>query len=482
MGLDQKRLRRTTLRLALFAVLAGLVANQVFASTHIAGSIMTAGREINITDATTEAEVLALLRKSRASTTGSEINGSSQPSVADAPLYPSRDNSVAIATAPPSSDDSDRIIHTEAAAAVAAAQKAERAFEIATAPDPDLSTLAYFQTAFYQGFRNQGMAFTAFVMYAAENNISQILLPTMRWKDLYGTDRFIPHEKLFDVVHWNSFYPVLPRLVSYHPVAHRHFNNSKNKWAIRNPQKTATHPLAYGIFKTLFEDYKKYNKRIRSAGESPLLNPVDLSIMRGAFRPHPDLQQHIQRLAGSMDDQTSDGSSYMALHARVEPDMQRHTFCRKIKVLNLQAIFDSMQKKFPEPPASKLFIAINRPMLETEGEDPDGENQVAVENLAVLNRASVEGLWGGRVKVFEAGMPSVNNTRYNEYPGISGSVVDYFLAVGAKVFVGTPVSSFSVDLIAARFYRGNKANYHYFPKGLKLATANNSSVPPHFNC
>jgi hypothetical protein len=121
-------------------------------------------------------------------------------------------------------------------------------------------------------------------------------------------------------------------------------------------------------------------------------------------------------------------------------------------------------------------------MLEKEGGNPDGENQVAVENLAVLNRASVEGLWGGRVKVFEAGMPSVNNTRYNAYPGISGSVVDYFLAVGAKIFVGTAVSTFSADLIAARFYRGNKANYHYLPKGLKLATENKSSVPPAFAC
>jgi hypothetical protein len=153
-----------------------------------------------------------------------------------------------------------------------------------------------------------------------------------------------------------------------------------------------------------------------------------------------------------------------------------------MKVISLQAIFDSMRAQFPEPPASKLFIAINRPMLEKEGKNPDGANQVAVENLTVLNRASVEGLWGGRVKVFEAGMPSVKNTRYGAYPGISGSVVDYFLAVGAKIFVGTEVSTFSTDLIAARFYRGNKANYHYLPTGLKLATAHNSSVPPRFHC
>jgi hypothetical protein len=155
------------------------------------------------------------------------------------------------------------------------------------------------------------MVFTAFVMYAAKNNISQILLPTIRWKDLYGK---VPHEKLFDVVYWNSFYPTLPRFVSYDPVAHRDFNNSTNKWATGNPENNATHPFAYGRYRELF----RYYKGIRP--EKLKLNPVVISMMRSAFRPHPDLQQHIQGLAGSMDDQTSDGS-YMALHARVEPDM-----------------------------------------------------------------------------------------------------------------------------------------------------------------
>jgi hypothetical protein len=53
------------------------------------------------------------------------------------------------------------------------------------------------------------MVFTAFVMYAAENNFTQILLPIIQWTDLYGTYRPVPHEKLFDVIHWNSLYPAL---------------------------------------------------------------------------------------------------------------------------------------------------------------------------------------------------------------------------------------------------------------------------------
>jgi hypothetical protein len=56
-------------------------------------------------------------------------------------------------------------------------------------------------------------------------------------------------------------------------------------------------------------------------------------------------------------------------------------------------------------------------MLEKEGSNPDGENQIAVEKLAVINCTSVEqGLWDGRVKVFQAvGMSSVKNTRFEAH-------------------------------------------------------------------
>jgi hypothetical protein len=495
MGYDGKTTKVRQLALLIAGLL--LVTHQVFSSFYVVAR----------SNAPTEAEVavFALLKKSQTSVSRTDISDIKQPSVSDTSVHPtSKDvvsrseaavvvaavaqkvtratqpssvvDPVADATILSTSDGSDLVIRTE----VADAQKAQRDFEIATTPDPDLPTLAYFELAFYSGFRNEGMVFTAFVMYAVANNFTQILLPTIRWKDLYGTNRKVPHEKLFDVIHWNSFYPALPRFVSYDPVAHRELNKNM-KWVIDNPQKNATRPFAHGRYPQLMNKYKQYTKRMLHAGENPSLNPVDLAMMRGAFRPHPDLQQHIQRIVGSMDKQTSDGS-YMALHARVEPDMQRHPVCRDIKVISLQAIFDSMQTQFPEPPASKLFIAINRPMLEKEGSNPDGKNQVAVENLAVLNRASVEGLWNGTVKVFEAGMPSIKNTRFEAYPGISGAAVDYFLAVGASLFVGTEVSTFSTDLIAARFYRGNKSNYHYSPTGLQLVTTQNSTVPPRFHC
>jgi hypothetical protein len=357
-------------------------------------------------------------------------------------------------------------------------------FQISTTPDPNVPTLAYFHRSFYSGFRNQGMVFSGFVMYAAAHNFTQILLPTIRWKDLFGTNKLVDHEKLFDVLHWNSFNAGLPRFVTFDPVAHQQYHVKKG-WLIDNPEVNATQPYAHGRYQRMTNQYKQYTKKLQNQYTQytkkpslglPKLNSADQAMMRGAFKPHPDLQKHIDGLHGGSED------SYMALHARIEPDMQKHPVCRDLKVIKLQTIFDSMQAEFPEPPASKLFIAVNRPMLEKEVADPKIDNEIAAENLAVLNRASMEGLWGGKVTVFEAGMPSVETTKFAAFPGISGSIVDYFLAVGATVFFGTSISSFSTDLIAARFYRGNSANYHYLPSGLEMATMPNSTIPPRFHC
>jgi hypothetical protein len=284
MGFDQKRTKRLLILLNIAAV---LVAYQVYLSLCFAGNNRT---DIVSANPPTEAEVaLALLRKSETSIRGTEIGDNTQPSISDASLKPSskeivvqseaavavaapqkaerakqpsvadallhsNENNLAFnAMAPSKSDDPNLVIRTEAADA----QKAQRDFEIITTPDPDLPTLAYFQKAFYSGFRNEGMVFTAFVMYAVDNNFAQILLPTIRWKDSFGTDRAIPHEKLFDVIHWNSLYPALPRFVSYPPVAHREFNISTKEWAISDPEQNATHPFVHGRYPRLMNKYKQ---------------------------------------------------------------------------------------------------------------------------------------------------------------------------------------------------------------------------------
>ena len=60
----------------------------------------------------------------------------------------------------------------------------------------------------------------------------------------------------------------------------------------------------------------------------------------------------------------------MALHARVEPDMQRHddTCGPQMKIFNLTKIFDFFGTTLPDPPApTRLFLPINRQNVEREG-------------------------------------------------------------------------------------------------------------------
>jgi hypothetical protein len=176
-----------------------------------------------------------------------------------------------------------------------------------------------------------------------------------------------------------------------------------------------------------------------------------------------------------------------ASDARVEPDMQKHTMvCRDSKVYNLTQIFSMVESHFPEPPAPALFLPINKKLLENEGhpnkDDPEKTNWIAVANLQALNHALEHGLWDGRVKVFQFGSFSLEGTKFGDKALIAGSMVDYFIALHAKIFVGTQVSSFSVALTTARLYRGQMENYEYLPDGLHHWTPPGTTRGPPFFC
>mmetsp|Transcript_45094 Transcript_45094/g.54638 ORF Transcript_45094/g.54638 Transcript_45094/m.54638 type:complete len:115 (+) Transcript_45094:3-347(+) len=107
-------------------------------------------------------------------------------------------------------------------------------------------------------------------------------------------------------------------------------------------------------------------------------------------------------------------------------------------------------------------------------------NWLAVDNLNTLNDAVSNGLWGGRVTVFEFGVEAV---RYHPvagmFPTVTAAMMDYFLAVDAVVFIGTEVSSWSADVAKTRFYLGNRENYKYVPWEIDLWTKDRA---PAFVC
>lgn len=87
-----------------------------------------------------------------------------------------------------------------------------------TTPQPQL-TLVHFDPKFLGGYRNQHMRFVAFVNFAVEHSIPQILLPSVRYGVAQGEHRGrdVSFEYLFDVVYWNeqAKRAGLPRFVRY---------------------------------------------------------------------------------------------------------------------------------------------------------------------------------------------------------------------------------------------------------------------------
>ena len=381
-------------------------------------------------------------------------------------------------------------------------------------PWSNVTTLTFKEGYLYSGFRNQLQVFTVLVMEAARQGFGQILLESISMKDLHGSNKQVPFQNLWDIEHWNSYYPRLPRLVLSDPILHPHFNPKKRtpfaktkegNWTDVNGNVIVGHPtkpVYHGLQSKLMRQFWGYSK-----GKEPYAmpdgtpNPVDLLILGGALRPHRDLQALVDAKLESMrvemeqpidsteishnssDGETSTRSTagskkrpmeYMALHARVEADMQMHRVCRDKKVLNLTDIISMLEDQFPEPPAKALFLPINRKILEKEGypneKEPEKTNWIAVKNLQTFNDIIEHGLWNGTVKVFQMGTTGLDGTKFENRSSVTGSLLDYFLALESKIFVGTPVSSFSHALVQTRFYRREYNNWQYLPEGLSQWT------------
>ena len=356
-----------------------------------------------------------------------------------------------------------------------------------TEPWDNVTTVGFWNKRFYAGYRNQAMAFTGLILTSKINGWDQIVLQTLRHKDTYGTEQMMPHEFLFDVEHWNSHYPALPRLVRCDPEIFTDFDCSQTAWPnVSNPRyniENIKKPILFGppggAPHNLFGAYSRYlNGKGSFVEKLGFPSQYDLLIHGGAFRPHPDIRNMVDPLLKE---------KYMTLHARVEPDMQFHPVCRDIKERNLTTIFQFLEQKWPEPPISKLFMPINRMLLEkgaiVDEKNASATNWIAVENLKALNHANEHGLWNGRVKVFEIGSKFAEGTPYEKFKMTVGAIINFYAAEKSTIFVGTEVSSFSADLARTRFAGGNRQNYYYRPDGLHRWTSDKKDeVPPGFSC
>ena len=351
-------------------------------------------------------------------------------------------------------------------------------------PFNNVTTGAY-RHFFWSGFCNQYMMFVGMIMLAKEEQYSQIVVDSIRWKDLFGTNQQIRHDALFDVLHWNSFYPELPRIVSHDAellpdvsIIQRKGNRFSTALSWNVNVENATKPHSLGKKQTsAVHAYLNYGRKVQK--NRIKREAFEVSIARDAFRPHPTLQLIIDEFVQSI------GKSYMVLHARIEPDMQKHKACGDIKVTALKDIIRMVEQQFDEPPVKTMVVILNREMLEKEVASPNKDNALAAENLKLLNDLIANGLWGGKVKVVEAGSKLAIDSGheiYSRYYAISGGIINYFISIQSELFVGTPVSSYSTAVIKSRFFRQAFGNYFYLPQGMTLATPANAEHPPLFEC
>eukprot|EP00536_Pseudo-nitzschia_multiseries_P003260 jgi/Psemu1/185454/e_gw1.49.61.1 len=404
------------------------------------------------------------------------------------------------------------------------------------------TTLAFAPSrfGFIAGFRNQIMALTILVMQAAEDGHLGLLLDSLWHKDTYGTETCDPFDFYFDVAHWNKVASSmssnsnsnrLPAMVMWDPDLHDQWDPSTARYVKGVTADTATRPYGYGKGSTrLASRYQVYARgkgkfasavstsksastSTSSSSSSPRpRHPLEIAMLRGALRPHPDLAAVVERCKTTLrrtaevarqrrglgaTTESSQGSGappplrYMTLHARVEPDAT--LTCGDKKVRLLREIVAMVEARWPgpePPPFDAVFLPINRQKLEEEGQkrvpgdtnsntDPDPTadfHRTAVDNLRFLNRltgrhddnsdnakdnadanadadAHPPGMWNGTVPVVEFGSEALEGSVYKHRPSLSGSILNFELAIGADVFVGTEISSFSHDLLAARFYR-----------------------------
>ena len=218
------------------------------------------------------------------------------------------------------------------------------------------STVWIFQR-FWAGFCNQYMMFIGVIYITQEGHHNQIIEDSMQWKDTYGTEHYIPHYKLFDVVHWNSFYPALPRFDRYERDVHRDIKlnvpeveiagkqYAKGAWV--SPNVTGGHPFEVSEnpkpiiyrpreMRNRYKDVmRKVTNNIREGEKSAFeLDAIHRLIMKGALRPHPEIQGIMDLyMNGMRDGVRGDGGGgaaerFMVLHARVEFDMGMHPMCK----------------------------------------------------------------------------------------------------------------------------------------------------------
>ena len=371
---------------------------------------------------------------------------------------------------------------------------------------------AFYTKGFFAGFCNQYMRFIGVILLAKNDGFDQIIDESISWKDTFGTDHYLHSSQLWDLVHWNSFHPDLPRFARYEKDVHKDLTAHSTKVTIEGEEydnlivnydvptghdiwnKTlSTYPPPFGKFPNQGNNrYRQLAKAIElDRAHNDLKDYLKMfeTVMKGALRPHPFLQAIVDKTASKLGGE--DGRGYMVIHMRVEPDMAQQRVCSHKKLYYVDNITDMVHKQFPEPPVKTVLIVFARSLLDAMEDHaktkPERNHMEKINrhNLDMIEDLLENGMWGGKVKVVEAGSAMVEaagNPFFKYYSNFAGGIINFFLAIHSSILVGTELSTWSTLSINSRYYRDIKENYFYTPDGLHWVTPPNVTKPHRFQC
>ncbi|KAL7576320.1 hypothetical protein ACA910_018139 [Epithemia clementina (nom. ined.)] len=236
------------------------------------------------------------------------------------------------------------------------------------------------------------------------------------------------------------------------------------------------------------------------------------------------------------------GNNYVALHARIELEMMDHR-CGKTMEQSLKRILDQVRQFLStslvtsssssngnnsnttmRPPLG-LLLVMSRAGIEGKGFSENmvrrhatqaannaktlayyvNEQGYATAQRLVLNHSSLGGgNYSFSVPVFECGSFALeehfykmrrktaggetnnhknNNFLISNYGTLVESVINFYNAVNARIFIGVKGSSYSTDIWTTRYLYGKGSSNYYYNKGGAIEPVENGGLPdPHVNC
>lgn len=261
-------------------------------------------------------------------------------------------------------------------------------------------------------------------------------------------------------------------------------------------------PLVYGGGKGAGRLWNDYVRLPKAHGTTNDTNPLALettkliSVVSKALKPAKQWREVAHQCIGKRHEQSNTKvvfgrekvAPYIALHARVEVDMLIHR-CAKTMEKNLTTILNMVESfqheheyRYSSEAFQGIFVAVSRRGLL----HPTKEEWV--QPLLKENWKALTSMGDRNSNFFECGEEMMENwyashhVQHDYYGSILPSILNFYIATKAKVFIGVSKSSWSTDVWTTRYYQGKgNTNFEYTPNGI-VPVPNGGLPPPHGNC